>query len=299
MPGGQTMAGFETSRFGGFTIQQIEVFLTVAKHLNYSKAARELYLSQPAVSGWIKKTEDTLGVRLFRRKNRGVELTPEGLELYTKLEHVYQRFRVSVNMVMRDMISAPKFNVGCLNSADVVARTRAAAERFSAENPQVDVYCEMFNYVELRQKLICGELDAIVTMEFDVRGEKSIRSKAIGAMKHYFFYPKAWGDGEPAAVLGGRTMILEVHNGESHALEVCRRFGFEPERVRYVNSYLEVTKAIAAGDCFTIGGRDLAKESPFVPELGRLPKEGFEEEMAAAWLDGGANPWVERFVAMF
>lgn len=293
------MAVFETSRFRGFTIQQIEVFLTVAKHLNYSKAARELYLSQPAVSRWIKKTEDMLGVRLFRRKNRGVELTPEGLELYTKLEHVYQRFRVSVNMAMRDMISAPKMNVGCLNATDIVERTRAAAERFCAENPQVDVYCEMFNYVELRQKLICGELDAIVTLDFDVRGEKYIRSKPIGAMKHYFFFPKAWGDGDAAAVLGGRTLLLEVHNGESHYREICRRFGFEPAQVRFTNSYLEVTKAIASGDSFAVGGRDLAKESPFVPELGRLPEEGFDEEIAVAWLESSQNPSLERFVAMF
>jgi DNA-binding transcriptional LysR family regulator len=294
------MAGFEGSLFRGFTLQQIEVFLTVAKHLNYSKAAKELYISQPAVSGWIKKTEDMLGMQLFQRKNRGVELTPEGLELYTKLEHVYQRFRVSVNMVMRDMMSAPKFDIGCLNFADIVERTRAAAEQFHGENLQVDVCYEMFNYSELRQKLICGELDAIVTLDFDVRGEINIRSKVIGAMTHYFFFPKEWGEGaDAAALLGGRTLILEVHNGEEHALEVCRRFGFEPAQVRHANSYLEVTKAIAAGDCFTIGGRDLAKESPFLPSLGCLPKEGFEEAISVAWYEKSSSPWLERFVALF
>jgi DNA-binding transcriptional LysR family regulator len=290
----------EGKSFRGFTIQQIEIFLTVAKHLNYTKAAKELYISQPAISSWIMKMEDSLGVKLFRRRSRGVDLTPEGLELYTKLEHVYQRFRVSVNMIMRDMIKMPKFDIGCLNSIDIVKLTCDMIDRFHCHNKNVDVYYEMFNYQELRQKLLCSELDAIVTLYFDVKNQANIHSKVIGSLSNYFFFPKAWGKdgGDIASLLDGKIMILEINNGERHAVDICRSFGFEPAYITHVNSYLEITKAIAEGDCFTIGGRDLAKDSHFMPALSSLPREGFKEEIAVAWYEKNENPWLERFLEL-
>lgn len=244
------------------------------------------------------KMEDSLGVKLFNRRNRGVELTPDGMELYTKLEHVYQRFRVSVNMIMRDMIKAPKFNIGCLNSADIVELTCDAVDRFHGNNKNVDVYYEMFNYHELRENLICGDLDAIFTLYFDVKDQKNIQSKVIGSLYHYFFFPKTWGNcnDDIASILKGKPMILEINNGEKHALDICRSYGFEPTCIRHVNSYLEITKAIAEGDCFTIGGRDLAKDSHFMSDLRFLPREGFEEEIAVAWYEKNNNPWLEKFL---
>lgn len=290
----------DNNTFRGFTLHQIEIFLTVAKHLNFSKAARELYISQPAISSWIMKMEDALGVKVFKRKNRGVELTPEGMELYTKLEHVYQRFRVSVNMVMRDIIKSPKFNVGCFNAFDIVRLTDEIVSQFHRQNPQVDVYYEKFNYHELRERLICKELDVIFTPYYDVKDQRALRSKIVGSMPHYFFFPKSWSpDGRDiASILNNKPMILEICNGEEHFLDICRRYGFQPPSIKYVNSYLQMTKAIAEGDYFTIGGRDLAKDSHFMPVLRFLPSEGFEEPVAATWYVKNDNPWLEPFVSL-
>lgn len=62
---------------------QIESFLAVAKHLNFSKAAAELYLTQPVLSRRISKLEGELGVTLFDRTQRTLKLTPEGVILQT------------------------------------------------------------------------------------------------------------------------------------------------------------------------------------------------------------------------
>lgn len=58
---------------------QIECFISVAQHLNFAKAAEELSISQPAVSHQIRSLEDELGVKLFYRSTRSVELTDEGM----------------------------------------------------------------------------------------------------------------------------------------------------------------------------------------------------------------------------
>ena len=58
------------------------IFNAVAKHGNISKASKELYISQPAISKAIKKLEDNLGINLFVRNSRGVVLSEEGKKLY-------------------------------------------------------------------------------------------------------------------------------------------------------------------------------------------------------------------------
>src|SRR3974377_885692 len=58
-----------------FTVHQLTVFRTVAQHLSYTRAAGTLYLSQPAVAQQVKSLEQMLGLRLFSRRGRGIELT--------------------------------------------------------------------------------------------------------------------------------------------------------------------------------------------------------------------------------
>jgi DNA-binding transcriptional LysR family regulator len=66
------------------------IFYTVAKTKNISKAAKELYISQPAISKSIQKLEDSLGCELFRRSSRGVILTEEGELLFTHVSSAFE-----------------------------------------------------------------------------------------------------------------------------------------------------------------------------------------------------------------
>ena len=71
-------------------LSQYKIFYEVAKAGNISKAARELYISQPAISQSIKKLEQSLDTALFVRSSRGVQLTEEGELLFS---HVKSAFR--------------------------------------------------------------------------------------------------------------------------------------------------------------------------------------------------------------
>lgn len=64
-------------------------FYTVAKCSGISPAAKELYVTQPAVSADIISLENTLGVKLFFRTNRGMKLTPEGEVLYGYIKSAF------------------------------------------------------------------------------------------------------------------------------------------------------------------------------------------------------------------
>ena len=59
------------------------IFCTVARCGSLSNAARELYVSQPAISQSMHRLEYTLGCTLFTRTSRGISLTSEGRMLYS------------------------------------------------------------------------------------------------------------------------------------------------------------------------------------------------------------------------
>ena len=67
------------------SLNYYKIFYEVAKCGNISKAAKNLYISQPAVSKSISRLEQSLSQTLFVRNKRGVKLTDEGKMLY---EHI-------------------------------------------------------------------------------------------------------------------------------------------------------------------------------------------------------------------
>ncbi len=81
-------------------LKQIEVFVAVSEHENFSKAANELFLSQPTVSAHISSLEKEMGVRLFDRNTKEVHLTEQGDRLYG-----YARQMLEIQNKIKDLFS--------------------------------------------------------------------------------------------------------------------------------------------------------------------------------------------------
>lgn len=75
------------------TPDQLITFATVAEHLNISRAAVALHLSQPAVSGQLRQLQEEFGEPLYRRDARGVRLTPSGRQLAEYALRVRETYR--------------------------------------------------------------------------------------------------------------------------------------------------------------------------------------------------------------
>lgn len=72
----------------GFDLRQLECFCAVARYRSFTRAAAELFTSQPNVSTQIRKLEQTLGVKLFVRSRPQIELTDVGEQLLQRVDSV-------------------------------------------------------------------------------------------------------------------------------------------------------------------------------------------------------------------
>lgn len=85
------------------TLSSYRIFYAVANNGNISKAAKELYISQPAISKSIQKLEESLGVKLFERSSRGVAMTPEGELLYTHVKSAFETLTIGEDRLRRSI----------------------------------------------------------------------------------------------------------------------------------------------------------------------------------------------------
>lgn len=76
-------------------------FEAAARHLSFTRAAAELFVTQSAVSRQIKTLEERLGVLLFRRGNRELFLTEEGQRLYKSVREALQHIEQTVASLQR------------------------------------------------------------------------------------------------------------------------------------------------------------------------------------------------------
>lgn len=77
-------------------LRQLQTFVTVARLSSFTRAARLLHLSQPALTKQVRQLEETLGVRLFDRNTRTVELTRIGKELTPVVNQLLQEIEAVV-----------------------------------------------------------------------------------------------------------------------------------------------------------------------------------------------------------
>lgn len=88
-------------------LELYKVFYTVAKCGSLTKAAEELYISQPAVSQSIKQLENQLGISLFNRTHRGMELSAQGGKMiFSKVEEALKLFGEAQTLISQLKTSA-------------------------------------------------------------------------------------------------------------------------------------------------------------------------------------------------
>lgn len=137
----------------------LKTFLVVQKHLNYSRAAEELYLSQPAVSRQVKQLENLLGLPLFEQIGKTLHLTDAGRTLVTEAGVLLAGLeRVMESVAAHKGLVKGRIRIGASTTPGFYLLPQVIGE-FHRQFPEVDIQFAISNSTRLVEKLIRNEID--------------------------------------------------------------------------------------------------------------------------------------------
>ncbi|WP_137898679.1 LysR family transcriptional regulator [Sphingomonas sp. 2SG] len=124
-------------------LNALRAFEAAARHLNFTRAASELFVSQGAVSHQVAALEERLGTKLFRRLPRGLALTDEGQALVPVLAETFDRIGATLDRFEGGRLQHPLALgvVGTFATGWLLPRL----DRFAASHPHVDVRLSINN----------------------------------------------------------------------------------------------------------------------------------------------------------
>src|SRR6201991_3475123 len=143
------------------TLRQMKAFAAVARHLSFTRAARELHLTQPAVSQQIKLLEDEVGMPLFEKIGRKVQLAPAGAELLRYATQTIELMR-EANESLSAMRGLKRgvLKLGAVSTAKYFAPSLLSA--FKPAYPEVTIQFAVGNREEIIRQLAGNEIDLVI-----------------------------------------------------------------------------------------------------------------------------------------
>ncbi len=136
-----------------------EVFLSVAENLSFSKAADELFISQPAVTKHIKELESKLNSSLFDRKGNKIYLTKAGKVCYRFLKQIKQQYRAmefDLGQLNDNFEGLLKIGASSTISQYIIPPVIAA---FHQRYPNINIDLFNGNSEEMEKRLLNNDID--------------------------------------------------------------------------------------------------------------------------------------------
>lgn len=291
------------------TTQQIQYFVSAAKHLSFTKAADEFFTSQPTISRQVAALEEELGFELFYRDGRQLRLTSGGLVMLAEFNQQEQSLRGAVQRVAQIQSGFEgQLNIAYLTCLDTDHYVYPPAMSFSRLHPNVVVSMDSGSFATLRQRLENGEYDIIFTYDFelpfisDALTQRAYRCGCalITSSKH----PLAAKEELLPADLYGQTLILPaVFDSRDRLLDMqkllsrnigCTEKDFERINIRMVDT-LETKQFLVRSEA-GIGITGTCMDYAYDNRYQLFPLPGEHMELHAVWRKDNLNPAIPLFL---
>lgn len=161
------------------SLEWYRCFLTVVRTGSFTKAARELFISQPAVSHCIGRLEEALGCRIFVRLPKEIRLTREGETLYESVKAAFEKLDEGERRVLG--LIHPDSGEISIGASDMTLRFYLLPylERYHTMYPLVKIHVTNAPTPETLRMLDAGRLDfGVISEPFDRRAD-AVRVREI------------------------------------------------------------------------------------------------------------------------
>ena len=143
------------------TLRQLEVFAAIARRGNFTRAAEELYLTQPTVSMQIKKLTDAVGLPLFEQVGKKIYLTDAGRALHDLSRDVFEHFnRFEMHIADLKGLKQGKLRLAVITTAKYFIPRLLGA--FCRQYPGIEVSMTVSNRERILERLANNEDDLYI-----------------------------------------------------------------------------------------------------------------------------------------
>lgn len=285
------------------TMSQIKYFVTVAKCLSFTKAADQLFISQPALSKHIRKMEEELNIQLFVRTSNGIRLTPAGSALYLGMSDMYGSYMDLIQKADKIQKGLDgSLRVGILDQTHVSDFLPLVYRYFEETYPNVDLVFSDGSFKVLLSDLYAGNLDMIFTLKFTVENKDSVIYQYVDRSDDYIVMSKHHRLAKKEYVtlddVKDETfvMISEEDNPESAPLifGICREHGFVPQ-ARFAKTLAEQILWVESGMGVSIlDTRCNIRQNPDIKSY--KMESNWDPSLVLAWNQNNYNPLIEVFL---
>ncbi|QDR81472.1 LysR family transcriptional regulator [Sporomusa termitida] len=285
-------------------IQLLREFTCLAEHLNFSTAAKQLFIAQPVLSRHIADLEYALGVQLFARNKQSVQLTPIGAVVLAEAKTILAHYDEGIKKIQLAIAGfAGQLKIGFLG-APVKNFFPELISRFRSTYPNVDLHLNQLNLGSLTHALKRGDIDIGFTLSFDLSKLtgycwQTLYSESLAVVLRHD-HPAASQHKISLAALSQENFILlspeESPGLHNQIIDLCTANGFFPKLAKLSafpeNALLMVESAIGVA----ILPRHIQVYAS--PELRFLDIDGGGTgfDVVVIWGEVHANPAVPLFL---
>jgi DNA-binding transcriptional LysR family regulator len=285
-------------------LRHLSYFQAVAEELNYRKAAERLFISQPGLSRQIKQLEEELGVQLFERDKKRVELTAAGAYLKGEVDFVLNHLETTKQQLLE--IAAGRegeLRIGFLGSASNQVLPDLL-KKLSSNFPKITTSLEELSnqtQVEMIQK---DKLDlgfvrlASVPEDLEIKVVFRDSFSLVVPNDH----PIQIGDFKSVGQFADQSFILFSSDYSNYYYEqilgICRDAGFMPKIKHKSVHALTIFRLVENGLGVAIVPTSLKKGYDLGVRFMEIPGISQFTELSAIWKPENRNPVLVKVLGM-
>ena len=228
----------------------IKSFLALTDTLNFTNAAKRLYLSQQAVSKHIAKLEDELECQLFFRSRGDISLTPAG-KIYFNVFSQYIDNMANATILVRNMTGTVKHKliIGHLEMLDIRLTLSSVVQKLKQRYPNIELEYRSYRDYELPQALHDNRIDLAITLGPEIQPDLIIRTVPLTKIQDFLFCAKD----HPLAKTATSYLDFKDENvflqlppsGDiNQPLQRLKNYGFSVQNLRCIDTLSSTLTAI-------------------------------------------------------
>ncbi|MBQ8663943.1 MAG: LysR family transcriptional regulator [Eubacterium sp.] len=289
------------------TLNQMKYFIAVARCLNFTEAAKSLFITQPALSRQISAMEEELGTELFVRDKKKLKLTPGGLILYNGLPELLKSYDTLVEEAKTaNQGYQGHLRLGILDVYDISGEPSTVLRKFQETYPQIQLSMARLALGTLPDEIYKGNLDIILTYAFSLFDKPDLITVDIQKYDSCLMinknHPLAKKENLSFEDLKNEHFVQLAEKSSTEGFEYIQNLlvkGGITSHIKLVDKLEDTLLWVETGNYVTItSNKTIEKNNPNVVIRDIDFAEAKGHDMTVAWRKNNYNPAIALFMEM-